>query len=121
MPSARSLFLLSVLTLFAGFAMTVAGWQGRVAVSALGSIGVLWFHFRATMGAERGKRPLWTRHALLLSFVLGNLLRGLDVALATVFFILMVAALLADVFVSGAARMNQQNPASHSDKDSPNG
>jgi hypothetical protein len=107
MPTARSLFLLAVLTLFAGFAMTVAGWQGRVAVSVVGSIGVLWFHFRATMGAERGKRPAWTRHILLLSFIIANLLRGLGSGGATVFFLLMVAALMADVYVTGAELMSR--------------
>lgn len=106
MPTARSLFLLAVLTLFAGFAMTVAGWQGRVAVSALGSIGVLWFHFRATFHAEKGNRPAWTRHALLLSFIIANLLRGLGSGVATVFFLLMVAALMADVYVTGATLMH---------------
>ncbi|MCF8257190.1 MAG: hypothetical protein K9J06_06535 [Flavobacteriales bacterium] len=105
MPSQRSLFLLSVLTLFAGFSMTVAGWQGRVAVSAIGSMGVLWFHFRASYGANRVGKPIWTRHFLILSFIIANLLRGLGLGIATGFFILMVVALMADVYVSGSAMM----------------
>jgi len=107
MPTQRSVFLLSVLTLFAGFAMTVSGWKWAVSVSAIGSIGVLWFHFSAHFGKNGTGMKAWPQHLLLVSFIIANLLRGLDVGFATVMFILVFAALLANVFVSGAAQMSE--------------
>lgn len=108
MPTARSLFLLSVLTLFAGFALTVAGWEQAPAVSAVGSIGTLWFHFSFHFGPEGRKWEMWPQHALLVLFVLANLLRGFGVGFASVLFILLIAAILANVYLSAA-------PASVSD------
>lgn len=105
MPTQRSLFLLSVLTLFAGFAMTVGDWNWAVPVSAIGSIGVLWFHFSAHFGKNGIGMKAWPQHLLLVSFVIANLLRGLDVGFATVMFIIVFAALLANVFVSGSAML----------------
>ncbi len=105
MPTQRSIFLLSVLTLFAGFAMTVGGWKWAVPVSAIGSIGVLWFHFSAHFGKNGTGMKAWPQHLLLVSFIIANLLRGLDVGFATVMFILVFAALLANVFAGGSALM----------------
>lgn len=102
MPTARSLFLLSVMTLFAGFALTVGGWAGAAAVSAVGSIGVLWFHFSFHFGPDGKRWQVWPQHFILVVFIIANLLRGLGVGFASVLFILLIAAILANVFVSAA-------------------
>jgi len=47
------------------------------------------------------------QHLLLVSFIIANLLRGLDSGFATVMFIVVFAALLANVFAGGAAMMNR--------------
>jgi hypothetical protein len=107
MPTPRSLFLLSILTLFAGFSMTVGGWKWAVPVSAIGSIGVLWFHFSAHFGKNGTRMKAWPQHLLIVSFIIANLLRGLDVGFATVMFIVVFAALLANVYVSGSAMMSE--------------
>jgi len=102
MPTARSLFLLSVMTLFAGFALTVGGWAWAAAVSAIGSIGVLWFHFSFHFGPDGKRWRVWPQHFILVIFIIANLLRGLGVGFASVLFILLIAAILANVFVSAA-------------------
>lgn len=108
MPTQRSLFLLSVLTLFAGFSMTVGGWKWAVPVSAIGSIAVLWFHFSAHFGKGGTRMKVWPQHLLIVSFIIANLLRGLDMGFATVMFIIVFAALLANVFVSGAVQERER-------------
>jgi hypothetical protein len=102
MPTARSLFLLLVMTLFAGFALTVGGWAWAAAVSAIGSIGVLWFHFSFHFGPHGKRWRVWPQHFILVIFIIANLLRGLGVGFASVLFILLIAAILANVFVSAA-------------------
>jgi len=100
-PSQKSLFALAILMLLGGFVLTVANWKGKEALSIAGSIGVLWFHFRAHFGLRGTKWKVWPQHLLIVSFICANLLRGFDVPFAPVFFIVVIVALLANILVSG--------------------